>query len=456
MSAPPRVIVLLFAVMISMAANGQRRANDPNLGEIHINLSEIPEKVHLEKTPLRYNKRFAMSFHADDGLADVFSIGFRFFTGVNSPSTHYSGLFYTDGCGNDVSFKISSALFSFSAYNNEDMHRQGNPYNAVSWLQLDTMYQHGCGIYNHGLNSDAPSDQEAIYYSIRRNESYIQRSLARTNPGGVRTRVLVNPNGMSQFSPIAFSLGYRYAFRMGAWQQMPETGMNVGAFSAWDKPLELNRVLAETVNVRQLADLLSSKSHNGNHYWMPVFTHSIIENYPLDKFYDDWNYIAKTYGKIGTDDIWMASEEEILNYLLVRQRVQLNYSLVGNKLIIRLYGDLPPDLRFYPLTLLVHTPGAQIKKVAINAGTQNTHSATGSDKVLINLSWTDISVVSIAELAEKAVRMAEQNPKNSNALVAMDYVIAMPHGSEKENLRRRLCRLTPIDYEPEFCIRPGK
>lgn len=443
------VVIVILQTFVPLLA--QRKASPPSLIEIRIRLSGNPESVSVEKAQLRYNKRFAMSFHTDDGIADVYTEGFPFFTGIGGPSKNYPGLFFTDGCGNDISFKISSAIFSFSAYNKEDMHKPGNTYNTLSWPQLDTIYRNGCGIYNHGFTSDAPTGRDEMAYSLRRNESYIRRSLINTVPEGVKTRVLVNPNGLSDYSPVAFSLGYRYAFRMGAWTLMPETGMNVSTFNAWDKPLELNRVLAESTNVKQLADQLRARSINGAHYWMPVFTHRIIEDYPLQTFFSDWNYIANTYGKNGSDEIWMASEEEILNYLLVHQRINVDKKLKDNTLVITLSGHLPPDLRFYPITLLVHTPGATIKSVVIDKGQEHTHSAVGSEKMLINLSWNGNKEESLEEAAELAVIAAERHKSFHYALVAMDYVMAMPQGRQKTAFRRRLCAIHGIDYEHGFC-----
>lgn len=447
------VIVLLQAFAPLLA---QRNVLPPGVSEIRIRLSGNPQSVSVEKAQLRYNKRFAMSFHTDDGIADVYTVGFPFFTGIGGPSKNYSGLFFTDGCGNDISFKISSAIFSFSVYNKEDMHKSGNTYNTVSWPQLDTMYRNGCGIYNHGFTSDAPTGRDEMAYSIRRNESYIRRSLINTVPEGVKTRVLVNPNGLPDYSPAAFSLGYRYAFRMGAWALMPETGMNVSTFNTWDKPLELNRVLAESTNVKQLADQLRNRSIDGAHYWMPVFTHRIIEDYPLQTFYSDWNYIANTYGKNGSDEIWMASEEEILNYLLVRQRVDLDYGLKDNSLIITLKGHLPPDLRFYPLTLVVSTPGATVDAITFDERNQCTHSAFGKDYLLINMSWNGNKEETLEEVAELAVIAAERHKSFHYGLVAMDYVLAMPQGRQRDAFRRRLCAIQGIDYEQGFCSKPGQ
>ncbi|MBK9292069.1 MAG: hypothetical protein IPM52_10660 [Bacteroidetes bacterium] len=443
---PRLCLIILTWMLMPSCSNAQQSGNSPGIHQIRIRLDGRPEKVGVQKTPLRYNKRFAMSFHTDDGFADVYHIGFKFFTGKDG--SPFPGLFFTDGCGNELPFRLSAALFSFSAWNNEDMHQLQNNYNTVSWDQLASMYRHGCGIYNHGFTSDAPTTPEEISYSIRRNESYIRRSLATED---VRTRILVNPNGLQEFSPVAFRLGYRYAFRMGAWTIIPETGINVNAFQAWDKPLELNRVLAETVDVKQLADNLARKSVHGANYWMPVFTHRIIEDYPLDDFYNDWSYIAKTYGKQGSDDIWMASEEEILNYLLVRQRVEITHEVQGNMLIISLQGDLPPDLRFYPLSLLVETPGVTIAGVETVGAGQLAHSLPGKSDMLINLSWEGNKEPSIGQRAVLEVERVEKTRSPYDALVAMDYVLALPDGKMKDKLRKRLCAIEGPVFEKGFC-----
>lgn len=446
------LISLLLMLFVFEKTNLHAQATgEPGIQFIMVSFNQPPTNVTVQKAPLRYNKKFALSFHTDDGIADVFNVGFPFLTGVNTTGTSYPGLFYTDGCGNDISFKLSSALFSWSRFNDEDMHQPGNGYGTVSWPQLSLMYQNGCGIYNHGFTSDAFTDLPFMRYSIQRNESFIRRRLLNTIPGGVRTRVFVNPNGATDFTPVVFNEDYRATFRMGASGVIPNNGVNVNAFSNWSGNLELNRQLAESVNVQQLANQLAAASNDGANMWMPVFTHRIIEDYPQNTFFSDFNYIASTYGKNGQDNIWMTTEEEILNYLHVREATTVNHIVSGNTMLITFSGQIPTDMRYYPLSLVIQAEDATITAINIIGGTNNTHSGTGQNNALINLSWDGRAEVNLFEIAESYVLAAEQSPTEYNGLVAMDYVFMLPEGPQREGLKNRLCALTGIGYDPGFC-----
>ncbi len=423
----------------------------PGVQYVIVNFASAPTTATVTKTVLRYNKDFAFSFHTDDGFADVYTVGFPFFTGINTSGTNYPGLFYTDGCGNDISFKLSNSIFSFSGFNNEDMHQPGNGYGTVSWPQLSVMYQNGCSVNNHGFTSDAFTEPDYMSYSIRRNESFIRRRLLEATPGGVKTRLFVNPNGATPYTDVAFTEGYRSTLRMGATGIIPNNGLDIGTLSSWTQPLELNRNLAESVNVKQLVDQYAAAAANGQHFWMPIFTHRIVEDYPQASFISDFNYIATTYGKNGSDKIWMATEEEIIDYQIVRQLTTINYAVTGTTLLITFSGDIPTDLRYYALSLKVDAD-APVAGISIIGGTNNTYNGLGENSALINLSWNGSVLDDLFELAETNVAYAEQNPTEYNGLIAMDYVLMLPIGAEREALKARLCALPGIEYEQGFCL----
>ncbi|HQQ12269.1 MAG TPA: hypothetical protein PK855_03855 [Bacteroidales bacterium] len=215
-----QLLCITLLLLTGLRAEAQPKAA-PGVQYIMVNFAGPPSTATVTKTVLRYNKDFAISFHTDDGFQDVYTVGFQFFTGINEGGNSYPGLFYTDGCGNDISFKLSNSVFSYSGYNNEDMHQPGNGYGAVSWPQLATMYLNGCSINNHGFTSDAFTEPDYMHYTIRRNESFIRRRLLSTVEGGVKTRIFVNPNGATPYTDAAFAAGYRAALRMGAWGVIP-------------------------------------------------------------------------------------------------------------------------------------------------------------------------------------------------------------------------------------------
>lgn len=441
--------VLLLSMQLFLSFNKAVNAQtaDPGISFILVSFDQAPVNVVVEKAPLRYNKKFALSFHTDDGIDDVYTVGFPFFTGINEDGTNYPGLFYTDGCGNALSFKISNSVFSYSEFNDEDMHQPDNNYNTVTWPQLQTMVQNGCAIYNHGFTSGASSEPDFMLYSIKRNESYIRRQLYDAIPGGLRTRVFVNPNGVSNYTSVAFNNGYRTAFRIGG-GIITENGVDVNNFIEWDQNNELNRLSAENTDVATLATTMANAEGN---WWAPVFTHRIIEDYPQATFFNDFNTIASNYGIAGQDNIWMASEEEILDYLRIRELTTLTYNVAGNTLLILLEGQIPTDQRFYPLSLTIEAEGAVITNININGGTNNSFNGIGTANSLINLEWDGREIEDPEILADEFVTLAEQTQAQYDCLIAMDYVLMMPPGEAQQTMKDRLCAIPDVEYEAGFC-----
>lgn len=423
---------------------------DPGVNWIMITFSETPTNVTVEKTPLRYNKSFAISFHNDDGIADIYTEGYPFFTGNPVGNSTFPGLFFTDGCGNDVAFKLSSNLYSFNGISGPDMHFPGNGYGVVTWPQLHEMYTNGCGIYNHGISGDASTDNAFMHYSIARNESYIRRKLFETTPGGVQTRIFVNPNGNVAYSPVAFEQGYFAAFNQSSQGVIGNNGGDVNLYADWMIPTNLNRLIAENTNVMQLADNMFASSINGANFWAPIFTHSIVSQYPLADFHTDWNYIAETYGRDGLDKVWVATEEEIISYLRIRQATNISYGLAGNTLLITLSGDIPSDMRFYPLSLIVDAD-TPIASIQINGGINNTYNGIGDTLSLINLEWNGRYIPDIVTLADYYVSTAETTQAQYDCWIAMDYVYMISPGPERNALRDRLCAIENVTYDPGFC-----
>ena len=65
----------------------------------------------VSKAILRFNKDFAYSFTLDDATDDAFTTVFPLFKGgiIKPINLKTAGLFFTDGCGNDVPFRAGVA-----------------------------------------------------------------------------------------------------------------------------------------------------------------------------------------------------------------------------------------------------------------------------------------------------------------------------------------------------------
>jgi len=440
------VFLLLLTATIVF---GQTPPGPVGVNWVLVTFNQPPTTYTVTKSPLRYNKQMALSFHADDGIADVYTVAFPFFTGVQVGNSNYPGLFYTDGCGNDIPFTLGSSVFSFNGVSGPDVHAPGNNFNAVTWPQLDTMYKNNCAIFNHGVNSENYSDPASIQYSIKRNEGYIRRKLVETTPGGVKTKLFVNPNGNINWSPYAFNLGYMAALNQAGGGILGNLGGNVNAI-AWNQPYNIIRLQGENTNVPNLVAQMQNLSINGANYWATVFTHSIVNNYPLSKFTSDFNAVAATYGKFGSDNLWMATEEEIINYLTVRDATSLNTGVAGNNLIIMFEGEIPSDMRFHALSLVVNSD-ATITNIQVNGGTNNSFTGVGQNQALINLEWEGTYIHPFEVLADSFVTIAEQTQAQFDCWIAMDYVMMVPPGPERSELKLRLCGIPNVQYEDGFC-----
>lgn len=442
---------LLFAALLFIALpfakSLKAQTAPPGVSFIMVTFDQPPTDVLVDKADLRYNKKFALSYHADDGMGDVYTSGFTYFSGINSGSTNYPGLFYTDGCGNPLTFKVSSALFSYNAFNNNDMHDPANGYTNVTWDQLAVMVENGSSVYNHGFIDDASSEPAFMNYSIKRNHSYIRRKLYDVLPGGVRTRLLVNPSGNQAWSQPAFDNGHHIAFRVGG-TVVGDNGVNVSEFTAWNQDYEMNRVDAENADMAALTSFMANAEGK---WWLPTYSHSIIETYGETKFQNDFGNIAATYGAQGSDIIWMATEEEILDYLRIRELTVVNYNLAGNTLLILLSGDIPTDQRFYPLSLTLEATGANITNISINGGTNNCFNGIGTPNSVINLEWDGLQLEDPVVLAENFVSIAEQTETQYDCSIAMDYVLMLPPGEVQQGFKDRLCEIPDVEYEEGFC-----
>ncbi|MDY0077107.1 MAG: hypothetical protein RBR87_07495 [Bacteroidales bacterium] len=441
------LIAALLLIALTVTKPLKAQTAPPGVSFILVTFDQPPSNVMVEKAPLRYNKKFALSFHTDDGMADVYSSGFTYFSGINFGGTNYQGLFYTDGCGNPLTFKISSALFSFSSYNGLDMHDPANGFTNVTWSQLATMVENGSSIYNHGISEDASSGTAFMNYSIKRNESYIRRKLYDVLPGGVKTRILVNPNGNQAYTQAAFDNGYHTTFRIGG-GVIGDNGVNVSDFTAWNQNYEMNRVSAEAADMSALASFMANAEGN---WWLPTWGHGIVENYGEAKFQSDFGNIAATYGAQGLDNIWMSTEEEIIDYLRIRELTQVTSGLAGNTLLIQLAGQIPTDQRFYPLSLLLEATGANITNISINGGTNNSFNGVGTSNALINLEWNGLQLEDPIVLANNFVTIAEQTQAQYDCSIAMDYVLMLPAGAAQQGFKDRLCAIPNVIYEEGFC-----
>lgn len=380
---------ILFSLFLfpGLTVNSQIWDSLQNI-RVVIGFATPPSSVTVTKAPLRYNKDFALSFQIDDGKKDIWSHGFPFFEGGVGPDSTYAGLTFTDGCGNALNFKMSAAIYSFAKPGGvlTDCHDPNGTYATtnVTWPELITMYRKSWGVANHGLTSDIATN---IPYDIATNHRYIRLKMLPACSGGPNLRIFVNPNGKESYTQPAFGLNYLVCYREG----YPFGKPSFNVVSSWDHhDIKMGRTnLYGTINLSAIVDDMASASVDGAHHWGSVFTHYITNGtfgYTYPVFKDHMRYIASRFGSQGLDNIWMATEEEILEYLLVKDSLIISQIVNDTLLEIRFAGKIPCDYRFYNSSLLVDAD-AVITSINFSGVQKATFNGIGTMHSLINLSW---------------------------------------------------------------------
>lgn len=354
---------------------------------ITVQFDEIPENVSVSKATLKYNKDFAYSFSLDDGRIDAYSYTFQMFNGgyIEANNTWYPGLFYTDGCGNDIPFRGALAWNSVNS-NYFDLHVNTPDY--VTWTQLSEMYSAGWDVFNHSYSHAAYGETD-YNFEITQNREYVFEQT------GIDMSHFVVPSGDINYIQPAFDLGNKVVYTssnsyLGYYDGLPvDDAIDNNELRIFRKMIYDDAFTIE--NVSRYLDDVAANSTNGNHYWWSEFTHRVRYEqtgaslvFPTFEYY--MNYIQQTWGKDGSDKIWMAPAQEVYEYLLARDQSNISYVQNGNKLTILLQvEDLPVDLRNYDLSLVIDAD-MSFSTVEISGGEVVSYNGTAPQK-LINLRW---------------------------------------------------------------------
>jgi len=417
---------------------------------IVITFENAPSDVSAVKAPLKYNKRFALSMQIDNGNNSIYHYGFPVFGGGVVGSTTYPGMNYSDGCNNPHSFKMTSAIFIFSGIGTDVHNDPGGEF--VTWQQLDTLCQNHWGVGNRGVNSDMFGSADFINYSIARNQSYTQRKMYKSKPGGVITKVFVNPGGNSTWTVPAFDLGNICALNENNGGPFGNFGGNVNdtLVNWFENKYSLFRINPGNQDITDLVDSVAAKSVGGANYWSPIYTPSCYDDYMFNTFVNDFNYIQNTYGSNGTDEILMTTDEEILDYLIVRDAISVNSNLLGKKLTLTFNGSLPNDLLYYSTSIVINS-NEIIADITVEGTDDFTFSNVGDISALINLNWDEYIIASPEIIASNYTLTAVTSQTEYDALIAMDYVSVLEYGEVKNNLVTQLCEISGVIYDEGFC-----
>jgi peptidoglycan/xylan/chitin deacetylase (PgdA/CDA1 family) len=327
--------------------------------------SAAPFKVDV--APLKYNKHLAFSFTLDDGYRSAFTCAYPLLNGgtvsASIPDEYHNdsggdgeksnGLFYTDGCGSKVAFKLGIALNGGIVYDKPDNRAR------LSWAEVKTLYDAGWDILNHGYHhlSKHGTDYNA---EVLQNIKVVKEKL-----GFTMTQFVV-PGG-------EHDAGYEHNYEQDA--------LKAGTFSVAsyvgkgpainvDKPVDLkdmiyarnflqsNKDSLDFPTIDQHLSRIDSLMKQPQPIWYNEFTHSVGDRnlWNLSMLYPEFKYymtsIDDKYGAKGTDNIWMAPWQEVYEYIWLRDRIKVSSRQHGRDVSIKLeLPDVPATFRYDAISL---------------------------------------------------------------------------------------------------------
>ncbi len=406
------------------------------LGDVKIKVffSSPPVNVSAKTTYLKYNKSFVLVLQADDATTDVYEKVYPFFAGLNGNN----GLFFTDGTGRDVPFSMQLNHFSLQSHvyvHNTDTARY------LSWIKISRLWQKGYSVDNRGFVDPAyGSEQE---YQVERNVSYTTKETAPFVPGGITMDTYVLPqtqNGEGQLVPARDKAGYVAFFRN------PSFDLNTNPIDLPSvKPLFPGRLFLRNRldnNLFGNVQFMDLQSINGHHY-MGVYhfrNFGVSPDVSFDTFKTQMQQIAAAFGKNGKDNIWVAGDQEVFEYLLLADKVSVLKNTLGNETDISFVGSqIPTNMHWYSLTLLV-VGDQPVSDVQVTGVTSETHAFHG-DTAIINFSWNGRVIVPEGKQAAKYIQIAKNDTSAANCLIASDYVDAIQNPDTLQKYHDALCAL---------------
>ncbi len=307
------------------------------------------ENYNIRIPPLKYNKDFAYSLTFDDSLLSAYKVAFPILAGGEvsasfkndfgyddgGDGTVSSGLYYTDGCGNDIPFTAGIAITSVSE-NKKDIHL-GDNNTYLSWENIIELYQNGWNILNHSYSHSIGEGTNYKEEIVKNTETVVKKT-------GVTMNQFVTPSGDLNYAKYVFDLGilalYSGALPGDAFISIDDN-LNLENFK-----LRRNFLKSPELNEFNIMDNIDSiVKKNNMPFWYNEFTHScgndniwnIGLNMKVFKFY--MNYIYSKYGKIGKDNIWFAPLQDVYEYLLLKKYMKIYSKKITANILLVEFDD---------------------------------------------------------------------------------------------------------------------
>lgn len=329
------------------------------------------ENVQVEVAPLKYNKHFAYSFTLDDGYRSAYLTAFPLLNGgkisnsyknewkidQGGDGTTSKGLFYSDGFGNKIPFKLALAI-NGGAIRDLPANR-----GHLSWPEIKEMYNAGWDILNHGFHH-ATKHGTNYLTEVNENTTSIKQNL------GFTMSHFVVPGGEGDEK---YYLKYeKEALNNGHLSVASYYG--VGPVFKVDSKLNLDKMITARTFVQSSKDTIGFKTMDRYlktldsivkqpiPVWFNEFTHGTGNTnlWNLSMRFPDFKYymttLADKYGVKGNDSVWMAPWQEVYEYIWLRDRIKIDYTQKGKDVEVKIViPEIPEAFRYREISLAIET-----------------------------------------------------------------------------------------------------
>lgn len=398
------------------------------------------QRVALRIAPLRYDKHFAFTLTVDDCWTNAFSqlwsrihakwMDDQPFYHLDRPRT--TGrvpdlpLTMTDGCGNPRRFGFSCAVWpTWGNANNETFVKElaatGDASIYLAWEELGLMSDFGVSLLFHNVDERVwgRDDPARIIDGLRQDYLEVLRRL------GVRMKILGLPDGNEAYLQAAEQSDLVAFVRNSLAPQRKIFLRTCGPLFkqetyGGDRSQEVADKLAE----------LAAQAAAAEPYWVAMTIHR-----PAPEHLEMLEEIYRLYGQPGLDNIWVASWDEIYEYVALREGARIVRSVEGRTVTFEVRLPAGEGLLFPALTFLADGAGeASVEAVSENIA--GLASGPGEDGLLVDVVFGD----RLPALAEKYTDLYETEPTDE-ALSDARYFVGQLLPALAEPFERRLSTL---------------
>jgi len=379
------------------------------------------DDVNLNFAPLKYDKHFAFTYTADDSVEGAYARIWRrinqkwiddteFFHLGNTPTTGYIPeypLVYTDGCGNDRRFGFSVALWPTwgNEYNPNGLIGDGTNKNSIyiTWPELDLMKDWGVSFLYHNVD-ERIYDKTNPADIVKGFKADYDKVLDKLNR---RMKVMGLPDGNTAYVTAADESPLVDFYRSSL-HHLEKIYLKPAGSLYKKRTYGGTNSSVNDVKLEELAEQHTSDTP----YWVGITTHRV----DLSRI-ELLETIYSLYGKGGDDSLWVASWDEIYEYMQMRLSSIVRKSTNGSTVTFKIMIPFGHNYYFKDLSLLLSST-TSIDMLAVSDNILGYSYAGHGDGVLLNINFNNY----LLEAAEKYTSNFESSLSDEDKTDAYYFV----------------------------------